>query len=182
MSNFSNFEKKYKGKRIDYDKAYAYQCVDLIKQWLHDYYKLSPGAWGNAIDYWTRTNPAILKKFNKIKHSYKEGDIVVFKGGKFGHISIASGWTDPIRIEVLDQNGGKGSSTGLGRDAIQRHKHPRYNVVGVLRPKATKKSIEVIAREVIAGRWGNGPNRIKRLIDAGYNPTAVQLIVNRLLR
>lgn len=41
-----------------------------------------------------------------------------------------------------------------------------------------KKSNEVIADEVIAGRWGNGADRKERLEDAGYDYFAIQNIVN----
>ena len=37
------------------------------------------------------------------------------------------------------------------------------------------------ALDVIAGKYGNGEERIKRLWDAGYNPQAVQTIVNALM-
>lgn len=45
----------------------------------------------------------------------------------------------------------------------------------------TKKSIEDIAREVIAGKWGNGASRKTNLTNAGYNYTEVQNKVNELL-
>lgn len=48
------------------------------------------------------------------------------------------------------------------------------------KPKA--KTITEVAQEVIAGKWGNNPSRAKRLTDAGYNATAVQQEVNRLLK
>jgi len=44
-----------------------------------------------------------------------------------------------------------------------------------------KKSIDEVAREVIAGKWGNGEERKKRLIAAGYDYNAVQAKVNALL-
>ena len=43
------------------------------------------------------------------------------------------------------------------------------------------KSRVDIAREVIAGYWGSGDNRIKKLKDAGYDPDQVQGDVNTLL-
>jgi N-acetylmuramoyl-L-alanine amidase len=46
---------------------------------------------------------------------------------------------------------------------------------------SSQKSIGTIAREVIAGKWGNGQTRIDKLKKAGYNPNAVQKEVNRLL-
>ena len=43
-----------------------------------------------------------------------------------------------------------------------------------------KKSNETIAKEVMAGKWGNGADRIKKLKQAGYNPTEIQREVNKL--
>lgn len=49
--------------------------------------------------------------------------------------------------------------------------------------KATdKKSNTTIAKEVINGKWGNGDERKKRLKAAGYDYTAIQKMVNRLLK
>ena len=49
-------------------------------------------------------------------------------------------------------------------------------------PKPNEKTIEEIAREVLAGKWGNGLTRKKRLEAAGYNYTKVQEKVNELLK
>jgi N-acetylmuramoyl-L-alanine amidase len=43
-------------------------------------------------------------------------------------------------------------------------------------------SVETIAREVIAGKWGNGPTRRQRLTDAGHNAAQVQAMVNQILK
>ena len=48
-------------------------------------------------------------------------------------------------------------------------------------PDKTTKSIEEIAKEVIAGKWGNGAERRARLQAAGYAYSAVQAKVNELL-
>lgn len=45
----------------------------------------------------------------------------------------------------------------------------------------TKKSVEEVASEVIAGKWGVNPERKDRLIKAGYNYLAVQAAVNKLI-
>lgn len=37
------------------------------------------------------------------------------------------------------------------------------------------------ALDVIAGRYGNGEERRRRLLDAGFQPDAVQSIVNALM-
>ena len=46
---------------------------------------------------------------------------------------------------------------------------------------APKKSNEEIAQEVLAGKWGNGEERKKRLTDAGYDYQAIQDIVNSIV-
>ena len=46
---------------------------------------------------------------------------------------------------------------------------------------AATKSVAEVAREVIAGKWGNGEDRKKRLTAAGYDYKAVQAKVNELL-
>lgn len=46
---------------------------------------------------------------------------------------------------------------------------------------AQKKSVDEIAREVLAGKWGNGAERKQKLTAAGYDPAAVQKRVNELL-
>lgn len=45
----------------------------------------------------------------------------------------------------------------------------------------SRKSNDVIAQEVINGKWGNGADRIARLKAAGYDPNAVQALVNQKL-
>jgi hypothetical protein len=49
--------------------------------------------------------------------------------------------------------------------------------------KATKqKTVEELAKEVIAGKWGDGTERKKKLTAAGYDYSAVQKRVNELLK
>lgn len=44
---------------------------------------------------------------------------------------------------------------------------------------APRKSNDVIANEVLAGAWGNGDDRAKRLTAAGYDYRTIQAIVNQ---
>lgn len=44
-----------------------------------------------------------------------------------------------------------------------------------------KKTIDEVAREVIKGKYGNGPIRVRRLIAAGYNAEKVQARVDEIL-
>ena len=80
---------------------------------------------------------------------------------------------------------------GNGDDRVKRLKAAGYNynevqnaVNSILKGGSgatTTKSIETIAREVIAGKWGNGSDRKARLQAAGYNYSQVQAKVNQLL-
>ena len=46
----------------------------------------------------------------------------------------------------------------------------------------TKKSNEEIAKEVVAGKWGNGNARKTALTKAGYDYKVIQSLVNKLLK
>ena len=54
---------------------------------------------------------------------------------------------------------------------------------GASKPAAStgKKSTDTIAKEVIAGKWGNGNDRKKKLEAAGYNYNTIQNRVNEML-
>jgi hypothetical protein len=47
----------------------------------------------------------------------------------------------------------------------------------------SKKSVAEVAKEIVAGKggWGNNPMRAQRLTEAGYEPSAVQLVVEKLM-
>ena len=48
-------------------------------------------------------------------------------------------------------------------------------------PAPARKSVDELAREVLAGKWGNGTDRKSRIASAGYDYTVVQAKVNELL-
>lgn len=47
--------------------------------------------------------------------------------------------------------------------------------------KPPKKNIDEISKEVIEGKWGSGDARKQKLLAAGYDYVAVQLLVNQML-
>lgn len=59
--------------------------------------------------------------------------------------------------------------------------NPAIGNVTAPNPSAEKKSVDEIAKEVIAGKWGNGDERKNRLTNAGYNFSEVQAKVNSIL-
>ena len=44
------------------------------------------------------------------------------------------------------------------------------------------KSSDEIAKEVIAGKWGDGEDRKKKLREAGYDPVTIQALVNQMYK
>ena len=91
---------------------------------------------------------------------------------------------DEIAHEVIAGKWGNGkerknrlTAAGYDYDAIQK----RVNEILGKTSEPSKKSIDEIAREVIAGKWGNGKERKNRLTAAGYDYNAVQSRVNQML-
>ena len=117
---------------------YAFQCVDLVLEYVKECFGLASGVSGNAIDYWTHTSPALLQKFDLVAtNQTQQGDIVVLyglSGNPYGHIGIAD-HQDASGVWLLEQNG-TGSGDGLGRSAIGVYRAiPLSRIAGVLRPK-----------------------------------------------
>jgi hypothetical protein len=142
--NFNRFKNEWLGKRVDWDKVYSYQCVDLILQYVYECYGITGGVSGNAIDYWVKTgnngfNTNLLSKFDKItSNEAREGDIVILNGlagNPYGHIGVATGSVNAAELEILEQNGQDGSGNGEGGNTIRVRYVARNRVAGLLRPK-----------------------------------------------
>lgn len=139
MLSFDQFKSEWLGKRVDYDHVFSFQCVDVVLQYIYECYGIN-GAYGNAIEWWTKTDSKLFAKFTKVDDgSVCKGDIAIFHTIGHtdflgdGHIGIATGNGDPNSIEILEQNA-VGSGTGLGRDAILTRFIARNRLAGVLRP------------------------------------------------
>jgi hypothetical protein len=70
------------------------------------------------------------------------------------------------------------TALGLDYNTVQA----RVNEIVKEKKTTPKKSNVQVAKEVLAGKWGNGQARKKALTAAGYNYLEVQSEVNRLLR
>lgn len=88
-----------------------------------------------------------------------------------------------VAQEVLQGKWGNGeerkkklSQAGYDYNKVQAEVNKLVNGKSAI----AKKSNEEIAREVLAGKWGNGAARKKRLTDAGYNYSVIQALVNKL--
>ena len=91
-----------------------------------------------------------------------------------------------IAQEVLQGKWGNGAErktklTNAGYNYAEVQAEVNKLVNGTV-AKPTKKSNEEIAREVIAGKWGNGSERKTNLTKAGYDYSAIQKIVNKMVK
>lgn len=91
---------------------------------------------------------------------------------------------DVIAREVIAGVWGNGKDrenklrqAGYNPDTVQKEVNRQ---LGMSKP-IKKKSVTVVAKEVIDGKWGNGRDREDRLRKSGYNPGTVQKEVNRQL-
>lgn len=138
-----NFKNRWLGKVVDtdnYPQGWVYQCVDLVKQYLREVFNVPYGAYGDAINYWNRTHPNILAKFDRVQtQDVRAGDIAVLnglKGNPYGHVGVATGRVEGGNFEMLEQNGSTGNGLGQGGDRIRTRMIPKSRLAGVLRPKA----------------------------------------------
>ena len=129
------------------------------------------------------------------------GDKIFFKksNGAFYHTGIVVDW-DKKGLYVVEgnTNGGKVAKKfySYSDSKIGGFGHPRYTKweetteekpKEEVKPTPSKesakplKSIEEYAKEVIAGKWGNNPERAKKMKAAGIDYDAVQNKVNEIL-
>ena len=89
-------------------------------------------------------------------------------------------------ITVIEGNKGEAVSRRVipvGWGYIRGYAAPKYDAATVTPvPSTAEKSVEEVAKEVLAGKWGNGEERRNRLEAAGYDYAAVQAKVNQLAK
>ena len=94
----------YNGKKVDWDKAYGYQCVDLFRQYCNDVLNIPQlPAVDGAKDLWE--NHGCLKQTTG---SYAPGDVLVYDGtpsNPYGHVCILVSLLDSDTFIVFEQNG-----------------------------------------------------------------------------
>ena len=99
-----------------------------------------------------------------------------------GYVESVSGGN----ITVIEGNKGEAVARRVipvGWDYIRGYAAPKYDAATATPVPATgKKSVEEVAKEVLAGKWGNGDDRKNRLKAAGYDYAAVQEKVNQLVK
>ena len=97
-----------------------------------------------------------------------------------GYVESVSG----SNITVIEGNKGEAVARRVipvGWGYIRGYAAPKYDAATVTPvPSTAEKGVEEVAKEVLAGKWGNGEERRNRLKAAGYDYAAVQAKVNQL--
>lgn len=113
----------------------------------------------------------------------RPGDVIVFDWQ-------ANGWADHIGLVEKIQGSQIQTIEGNSQCQVRRkcYTHTDWRIKGLARPAyrleealtATPlKAYSIIAREVQAGQWGQGAERIRRLEAASYKPQQIQSLVNQ---
>ena len=111
------FVKKHKGKKVEFDGKYDYQCVDLVQFYQRDVLN-GPRFSGNAKDYCRNQHPSHYKLHkNDPWYIPPRGSIAVWNtnvGGGFGHNAVVLG-ASLMRFTSLDQNWPTGAPVSVVR-------------------------------------------------------------------
>ena len=126
------FAAKYCGKKVDYDKAYGPQCVDLFRQYCHDFGIPHTGAVEGAKELWELFAENDEKKyFNRFNATYAmPGDVLIEDAtatNRYGHVSIVLA-ADSLKALVLQQN-------GFTQEGCELAVRDLRNALGILRRK-----------------------------------------------
>lgn len=182
----------------------SFDCIGMIKSYINDpsiAYKTEPAGFyvkpGQKIP--DTTERGILNLCTMRSSDFKaigKGAYMLYEGDGHGSIYVGK-FTDPSgvvnTIECCDDPVGHGVVTSYTDSKGRRWDHKggtcygRYTEYGFLTKwvsykEEKPKSITTIAKQVIAGKWGNYPEREKRLKAAGYDYKKVQKKVNELLQ
>lgn len=118
----------------------------------------------------------------------KAGDVIFYDWDDNG-VGDNKGYADHVGIVESVSNGVITIIEGNNNSAVRRRTIAVNGrcIRGYGRPKYTgetstpTQNIDTIAKEVIAGKWGNGEDRKNNLTNAGYNYAEVQSRVNAIL-
>lgn len=119
---YQQFKDKWNGKFCDYDKAFGFQCVDLMRQYMKEVmglepYKVLPGATYAKQLFWNYKTGPLSKISNGPSNFPKKGAIVFwttypFVTGIAGHVGIVDS-ADANTLIVFSQNYPSGSACSL---------------------------------------------------------------------
>lgn len=124
----TTFINTYLGKKVDFDSAHGFQCVDLFRQYCKDVLDIpqTPAVEG-AKDIFDNCG-SLKKTVDSVLADYSRGDILIWdktKTNKYGHVAILVGIYNTKYFIVLEQDGFK-------QDGVKLAFRSRENLRGCL--------------------------------------------------
>lgn len=154
--------------------------IHWVASWNKSKPKLNSGVPTLIWQYGGETNRI---RSNKVAGVVCDQDFCYFNIGIDDETGTNMKTNEEIAKEVIDGKWGNGSerkknliASGYNYSAIQK----LVNSMVSKGSKSDDKTIDEIAMEVIAGKWGNGSARKNAITNAGYNYSKVQARVNEL--
>lgn len=133
--------------------------VPPIDVWVVGFLDLRAGQWAGD------DHVFFMKRLSNGKYEIRDSEVQAGARGVYRSIAEIVAWFGAYKPVYV------GWSTHCdGRQYVEEYT-----------PKPTKKSNAAIAEEVLAGKWGNGNDRLNALTKAGYNYAQVQAEVNKLV-
>lgn len=114
----------YNGKKVDFDGAHGYQCVDLFRQYCKDVVNVKQVPPVNGAKD-IINNPG---DFKVSKGAYAPGDVLVYDGtpsNPYGHVCILVALLDSDTFIVFEQN-------GMKQDGAKLNVHGKDGLIGGL--------------------------------------------------
>ena len=130
----------------------------------------------------------IINKVNiSTGEGLQRGDICLRENG---HVVMYIGNNQIVHSSINEKGTTTGGKTGdqTGKEfCVRSYYNGKWNSIlryaeSKTEETSQKKSVDEVAREVIAGKWGNGNDRKTRLSQAGYSYTEVQQRVNQIIK
>lgn len=114
----------------------------------------------------------------------ERGDVLLVHNKNHQHTAIYCGNGYEVEASINEKGTAKGGKTGdqTGKEILIRTFRPDFYSIVLRYSNSNGDDILIVARDVIAGKYGNGIARRRRIEGKGYNYLEVQKAVNKLLR
>lgn len=185
--NYKEFKDKYLGKRVDFDKVYGYQCVDLIIQYCSEVFGIkSPWVWNAITSTKSWANTTLNKEFNRIDYKSgiipKAGDVVIWNKtstNPYWHIWLADFWCTYKELKVIEQNASTGNWSWIGQDAVRAKTKSYKDVICFFRHKSLNFNIQEFMnnyKEIFLKNFPNGSSIFSDLEGAARDLTTPEQV------
>lgn len=175
--------------------AYLNAKVDVFVSLHHNAFT---GKWNNAtgVEVWVDKNATDkdvelasliynkMVKYTGLKgRGVKRENFAVINQNKIPAVLCEGGFMDGTEdYKVITSSKGQDAyARAVSEALIEFLDLKKKSTTTTTKPATTKKTVEEIAKEVIAGKWGVDPERTAALVKAGYDRDAVQAKVDALM-